>query len=267
MTLNTLAERVNLFLAREHRKLISIQLPIVTSPRATRCGGAFFDSRRGLLRNRIIVVLFFGFGSLSLLADQDIGLRYPFEGDDANAVVISSVTTTQPVEDVNDPKVGGETIAKPLLLVNIKEGPGWSGISGAEDWGFFPAMEGSYEKGGNKGFKDTDSAQCAVKWTKAKKEVGHATNAKDQGKRKCGADWKRTNTEMGKREIQWETPIPESATHVEIVLVFTDMLFDTNGHRDYADPAERTEAGGCAWRHRIVVRRSRRRREVDIYQE
>ena len=173
----------------------------------------------------MLVTMLAGFASVPAYGDEDIGFKYPF-GDDRGTenALISSVSVIPLKEGGPEPKPG-ETGAK--LRVTVKEGPGYN--QAASGWDFFKVLDGSHPT-----FKDTDSAQTAVRWSKqGTADVGHDTNAKALGVRGSSATWTKGNTTKPNRDAYWETDIPTEATHVEVVLVYTDILYDTNAqHSD-----------------------------------
>lgn len=159
--------------------------------------------------------------------NTDIPFKYPFtETMGTDDVVISSVSVIPRKEGDPDPKPG-ETGAK--LRVTVKEGKGFAKaiVSEALYGTFFQVFDGSAER-----FADTDSGQTAVRWSKqGTADVGHDTNAKALGVRGKAADWPHQEGTKPNRLIYWETDIPTVADHVEVVLVYTDALFDTNAQR------------------------------------
>jgi hypothetical protein len=73
----------------------------------------------------------------------------------------------------------------------------------------------------------------AVRWSNAEvKDLGHDTNAApllipDTKKRRTfGAKWEVTGTK-GAHTATWSTKVPPGATHVEVVLVYTDIALNT----------------------------------------
>jgi hypothetical protein len=85
--------------------------------------------------------------------------------------------------------------------------------------------------GGEDDTEDTDSAQVAVRFTdKGGKDVGHATNAKPAEKARgngpnAAADWTRGKEPNGKESVSWQKEVPEGATHLEVVVMYTDVLY------------------------------------------
>jgi hypothetical protein len=80
---------------------------------------------------------------------------------------------------------------------------------------------------------DTDSAQVAVLWTNNdNKYVGDAANATFTGMargKKGAAKWT-IDKQEGKNqpgEVSWQTEVPKGATHMLVVVVYTDILFGT----------------------------------------
>jgi RHS repeat-associated protein len=91
---------------------------------------------------------------------------------------------------------------------------------------FYNIVEGSPNN-----FKDTDSAQVAVRWTnKEGKEVGYRTNASlSTMARGTGdaAEWTRGTAEAPNRRVAWNSRVPDGATHVEVLVIYTDILYGT----------------------------------------
>jgi RHS repeat-associated protein len=142
------------------------------------------------------------------LAKMD--LPYPFKKGSKHIIFETSA------EISNDGKT---------LTIKVTRGANY--INHNKGFAFFPAMDGSQNR-----FNDTDSAQVAVRWTDGNdKAVGYATNAKPADKRRggkpgAGADWTRMTSKQSKW-VEWQTPVPEGATHLEVLMVYTDILFDT----------------------------------------
>jgi len=171
----------------------------------------------------VLVAVFAGFAALPAYGDAPIDFKYPF-GDSRGmeVVLISSVSVIPPKEGSGEPKKG-ETGTK--LRVTIKEGKGYAEAAGG--YKFFQVLDGT-----NKSYLDTDSAQTAVRWsTEGKADVGHDTNAQGQGVRGSSAAWTQGNKTAPNQDAYWETDIPTDATHVEVVLVYTDILYNTNAYR------------------------------------
>lgn len=170
-----------------------------------------------------------GSATSHVYADTEIPFQNPFgEQGGTKAAIISSVEIVSiAAEGEGDPKEREES--QPKVRVRIREGEDWELAAG--DYDFFEVMEGN-----NMDYEDTDSAQFAVKWMEGEKESGHYTNATrrrggaDQ-KREKGAVWTIGNKEPKKREVYRDVPIPEKADQVQIVIVYTDMLMNTNAHR------------------------------------
>src|SRR5262249_756596 len=105
------------------------------------------------------------------------------------------------------------------------EGPHYADRDYGGRFDFFGAMDGSEPT-----FDDTDSAQAAVKFIDAgKNTVGRATNAKSAAKARGNngaATWDRSGKQP-KRRLKWDTAISDKATHFELVLIYSDALYDT----------------------------------------
>jgi hypothetical protein len=170
-----------------------------------------------------LVAVFAGFAALPAYGDAPIDYKYPFGDSQGTEIAITSSVSVIPLKEGGGEPKPGETGAK--LRVTLKERTGYEAASDGYD--FFKVLDGSYPV-----FKDTDSAQVAVRWSKqGTADLGHDTNAKAGGLRTSSADWTQGNVTKPNRDAYWETDIPTDATHVEVVLVYNDMLMDTNAER------------------------------------
>src|SRR5205823_4922817 len=94
------------------------------------------------------------------------------------------------------------------------------------------AVLSGVHKGLNEGYKDTDSMQVAVRWGNAdNKDLGHDTNAISADKaREKGAEWK-FGGKAPKETAEWTAKkIPDEATRVDIIIIYTDTLINTPGN-------------------------------------
>jgi hypothetical protein len=125
------------------------------------------------------------------------------------------------------------------LRVQISTGPGY-----VRSRSLLSLVDGSASA-----FHDTDSAQAAIRWTNANAALQPAgdsvsTNARRQSPtRDKAADWTAgaaSRSADGKllEVAHWDAPIPPDARHVDVVLVFTDILSYT-----YRDHDDHTAAG------------------------
>ena len=139
-------------------------------------------------------------------ASQTFPVNYPFNllNTKGYANLFTLKASTAPVGKDN------------VLVVTSTEKPGFSDRGG----NFFQAMDGS-------GF-DKDSAQIAVRYKDAKgdiveKPLTNSTPANTNGKQ-GGATWKRSAIGV----VTWTSPpIPKQATQIQIVVVYTDTLYET----------------------------------------
>ena len=126
------------------------------------------------------------------------------------------------------------------LVVQVATGPGYHRSST-----LLALVNGSAST-----MHDTDSAQAAIRWTqdaagKIPCSGGVATNAQPQDPlRTKAADWIQGSKARGANgklleDVHWDTPIPPDARHVNIVLVFTDLLVYTFHDHDDSTPQGR----------------------------
>ncbi|HEX3997126.1 MAG TPA: hypothetical protein VHX65_01080 [Pirellulales bacterium] len=125
------------------------------------------------------------------------------------------------------------------LRLRISTGPGY-----VRSRSLISLVDGSASS-----FHDTDSAQAAIRWTNDQTPLQAAwnsggTNAREPSPtRSKAADWTRDAVARGAdgkllEVVHWDAAIPSEARHVDVVLVFTDVLSYTS--RDHDD---RTAAG------------------------
>lgn len=137
----------------------------------------------------------------------DISVGSPFTSDYDNYII-----------------VGVQTLGR-KLRVRISTGPGY-----VRSTRLLALVDGSASS-----FHDTDSAQAAIRWTKGSAALQPAsncvvTNARKQSPtRDIAADWTRgpvSRSADGKllEVAYWDATIPPDARHVDVVLVFTDIL-------------------------------------------
>jgi hypothetical protein len=104
-------------------------------------------------------------------------------------------------------------------------------------------------------FHDTDSAQAAIRWTRGKTAPLSAglylgTNAhKPSPTRTKAADWIHDPSSRGPggkliERVHWDAPMPPEPRHVDVVLVFTDIL--TRTYRDHDDRTTKGRQRGDA---------------------
>jgi hypothetical protein len=116
------------------------------------------------------------------------------------------------------------TIADGQLVIKVVEGKAFAKESTNKGYPFSSVVSGAAKSKDD--FHDTDSVQVAVRWSsKTNADVAHATNALPAGtKRDKAADW----VFGGKSPTQtatWTTAVPKDATHVEIVIIYTDTIY------------------------------------------
>jgi RHS repeat-associated protein len=124
------------------------------------------------------------------------------------------------------------------LTIKVYEGEKFKDAAG--EYKFYAVMGADPNRN-----EDTDSVQVAVRWTdNAWNDVGHATNAKPANKRRgtgknAAAEWERSDEPEGSQWVSWTRQVPKGATHLEIVVVATDVLmqppFDTTKNNHYGD--------------------------------
>jgi len=164
------------------------------------------------------MVIVIGNSERLLLAENAIEYIYPYRHDsgDPNATIISSVSVIDADESGKDSNVRDET--KQKLRITIAKGKRFQKDAGHS---LYVSVIGSGT--------DTDSAQCGIKWGKpSDANTLQVTNALSQNKtkhREQGAYWTDANDD---KSVYWETDIPQDANHVEIVLVYTDLLKSTS---------------------------------------
>jgi hypothetical protein len=116
------------------------------------------------------------------------------------------------------------TIVDGQLVIKVAEGKAFAKESTDKGYPFSSVVAGAAKSKDD--VHDTDSVQVAVRWSsKANADVAHATNALAAGtKRDKAADW----VFGGKSPTQtatWTTAVPKDATHVEIVIIYTDTIY------------------------------------------
>lgn len=137
----------------------------------------------------------------------DISVGSPFTSDYDNYIIVA----VQPLGR--------------KLRVRVSTGPGY-----VRSTRLLALVDGSAS-----GYHDTDSAQAAIRWTKDSAALRPAsncviTNAREQSPtRDIAADWTRGGVSRnadGKllEVVYWDAPIPPDARHVDVLLVFTDIL-------------------------------------------
>jgi hypothetical protein len=97
----------------------------------------------------------------------------------------------------------------------------------------FTSIVAGQKTGDNLQWQDTDSLQVAVQWSSEyDNDVAHDTNAEDQGPRAQGADWEFFDDD---NLAIWSTPVPEGATAVNIVVIYTDVIMGPPSERRRLD--------------------------------
>jgi hypothetical protein len=171
----------------------------------------------------LLAAIFFGFAALPVHGDAEIGFKYPvantnYGNDD---LMISSITIapSKAKEGVGDPKFGE---LKAVLRVAIRKTDAYDQKINRD---FSKVVKGEDP--------DTDSAQCAIKWTPGN---NGDTNASAQGVRTSAATWHQD----ADGSMFWEASVPEGATHVEVVAIYTDVLYMSNSaHADTGSAKQR----------------------------
>jgi len=157
----------------------------------------------------------------------DVSVGSPFTSDYDNYII-----------------VGVQALGR-KLRVRISTGPGY-----VRSTRLLALVDGSASS-----FHDTDSAQAAIRWTNDSAALQPAsnwvvTNARKQSPtRDIAADWTRGNVSRnadGKllEVAYWDATIPPDARHVDVVLVFTDILPYT--FRDHDDRTAKGRKRGDA---------------------
>jgi RHS repeat-associated protein len=137
------------------------------------------------------------------------------------------------------------------LTIKVLEGKGFRKAVNPSDWPFRAVVAGTFDKnsGRNVTFKDTDSLQVEVRWTKnvvvhqvqplgyrvVKEDVGHDSNVVPPKKgfgdpRKQGADWVFGVDKKTKMQFATWSPkekVPQGATHLDVIIVYTDAKYGT----------------------------------------
>jgi GT2 family glycosyltransferase len=132
-------------------------------------------------------------------------------------------------------------IATRVLSVRVDKGAGFP-VDG--QFPFAEVMQGT-----NPTFKDTDSAQFAVQWKNGNTEVGHYCNAvwlntAYQGTRTKSALWTAGGAGASEFASQDVPPYPENADHVTVVLLHTDIFYNTPDDFDEEGTAPNLRGNG-----------------------
>ena len=123
------------------------------------------------------------------------------------------------------------------LIIRIDEGPAFNGY--ADGFDFFSVIGG----GANK-YMDTDSAQAAVRMTDGSQTVKQVTNANSPATARgndlfAAARWTKKMETRPNRRVEWPTSVPARVRHIDVALVYTDLLFstpaDAEGENGYGD--------------------------------
>jgi hypothetical protein len=141
-----------------------------------------------------------------------------YKYDKARGVGTDPVFKLQPQIDGNN------------LTIKVEEGKAFKKEATDKRFPWGAVLSGLHT-GDNAHYKDTDSMQVAVRWGNAdKKDLGHATNAQSADKARAkGAEWK-FGGKPGAQTAEWSTKIPDEATRVDIIIIYTDTLFNTPGN-------------------------------------
>jgi RHS repeat-associated protein len=180
------------------------------------------------------------------VAQDDVFL--PFNAADPNLILKLETLIVDGKTIPTVPKAGLGPIDGDVLLLNVFEGAGLRLQPGVSNFPWDSLLEGSWKRGSNTGFHDTDSLQVAVRFKNAAgDDIYHYTNAtapRAKEEREKGANWTYPNgtVRYGLGRTNWgqfsdKQAIPKAATHFDVVFVYTDIKSKTPGNGGFDLPA------------------------------
>jgi hypothetical protein len=128
-------------------------------------------------------------------------------------------------------------IAGEILTIEVLEGKAFENNATKRGAPWAAVLRGDHVGKWNTGGKDTDSVQVAVRWSNATEEdVGRDTNAESTSPvlrfprglspRERGAEWI-LGGDSPHQWAFWPTLVPKGATHLVVIIIYTDTLDNT----------------------------------------